>query len=92
MKYLFRIVYLPNHIIVHPKERQQVLTLQRGRVPSRPRQVGSTPDYPPGVNRSERADRAIVPLYANLRIIHDIHNTRHVFSVVSPLFRVPSNG
>ena len=46
----------------------------------------------PGVNRSERAERAIIPLYANLRIIHDIRNTRHVFSVVSPLFRVPSNG
>lgn len=40
------------------------------------------------VNRSERAERAIVPLYANLRVIHDIRNTRHVFSVVSPLFRV----
>ena len=61
------------------------------------RSVSSSPSrlhtrLPPGVNRSERAERAIVPLYANLRIIHDIRNTRHVFSVVSPLFRVPSNG
>ena len=38
-----------------------------------------------GVNRSERAERAIVPLYANLRIIHDIRNTRHVFSVTMPI-------
>lgn len=39
----------------------------------------------PGVNRSERAERAIIPLYANLRIIHDIRNTRHVFSVTMPI-------
>jgi len=28
MKYLFRIVYLPNHIIVHPKWRQPFLNQQ----------------------------------------------------------------